>query len=152
MLWCLPFKTHLSCLNRRSQIMFDILVLPFSLGHNALELAAKLKPILIDEIECRTQLLNQGWCKGYTCLHCTAHLSYLQKKPYGFFQPVLLGGRNFMRMQKQKCRNPYELLARVKLPQTSMENRSMCLLVTPHLLYTLHLLHSLVLLKIECTI
>lgn len=85
MLWCLPFKTHLSCLNRRSQIMFDILVLPFSLGHNALELAAKLKPILIDEIECRTQLLNQGWYKGYTCLHCTAHLSYLQKKPYGFF-------------------------------------------------------------------
>ena len=85
MLWCLPFKTHLSCLNRRSQIMFDILVLPFSLGHNALELAAKLKPILIDEIECRTQLLNLGWYKGYTCLHCTAHLSYLQKKPYGFF-------------------------------------------------------------------
>ena len=40
--------------------MFDILVLPFSLGHNALELAAKLKPILIDEIECRTQLLKAG--------------------------------------------------------------------------------------------
>ena len=57
-----------------------------------------------------------------------------------------------MRMQKQKCRNPFELLAGVKLPQTSMENRSMCLLVTPHLLYTLHLLHSLVLLNIECTI
>ena len=62
--------------------------------------------------------------KRYMCLPCKANLSYTSKVEARketilpqillLFQPVLpvnVCGRNVMRMQKQKCRNPYELLA-----------------------------------------
>ena len=117
---------HICPASQSFQIYVNIVVLPLSLGQKY-KVGGQIQTYFDgwDKMQNKMQKKVQHTAgKRYMCLPCKANLSYTSKVEARketilpqillLFQPVLpvnVCCRNVMRMQKQKCRNPYELLA-----------------------------------------